>query len=85
MSEISKEKIKQALDKFEEDDFVSSKDILARELKKKINKYIKDKIHVEKDPIDVPKDTDDKTEPTDDKTVEPTDDKAVEPTDDKTE
>ncbi len=53
MSEISKEKIKQALDKFEEDDFVSSKDILARELKKKINDYLKDKTKVEKDPIEV--------------------------------
>lgn len=56
---MDKKEIKKALDKFEDEDFVSSKDLLAKELKKKINSYIKDKTQLTKDPVD---DVEDDTE-----------------------
>ena len=51
---MDKNEIKKALDKFEDSDYVSSRDLIAKELKKKLNSYLKDKTQVEKDPVEVP-------------------------------
>ena len=63
---MDKNEIKKALDKFEDSDYVSSRDLIAKELKKKLNSYLKDKTQVEKDPVEVPDEepeTDDNPEP----------------------
>ena len=54
MSDVSKEKLRKALDDFEEEDFVSSKDTIRNEIKKKVNDYLKDKTEIKSDPVDVP-------------------------------
>lgn len=46
---VDKEKIKKALDDFENDDFVSSKEKLKDEIKKAKEEYVKDKTGLEKD------------------------------------
>ncbi len=67
---MDKQEIKKALDKFEDEDFVSSKDLLAKELKKKINSYIKDKTQLTKDPVDNVEDDEPDTEETEDEPKE---------------
>lgn len=42
-------KIKQALDNFEKDDFIASKDILKGEIKDAMNDYFKDKLGLKND------------------------------------
>jgi hypothetical protein len=74
---IDKKEIKDALDKFEDDDFVSSKEILQREIKKAKNEYLKTKLNLTKD-IEKLSDTDDdkeETEDSDDKKTEEPEDK----------
>lgn len=51
--EINKDAIKKALDDFENDQYVDSKEKLADEVRKKVNDYLKNKTGVEKDPINV--------------------------------
>lgn len=46
---IDREKIKKALDDFENDDFVSSKEKLKDEIKKAKEEYVKNKTGIEKD------------------------------------
>jgi len=43
------DKIKDALDKFEDDDFVGSRDVLSQEIKKAKNNYLKDKLGLKND------------------------------------
>jgi hypothetical protein len=76
---IDKKEIKDALDKFEDDDFVSSKEILQREIKKAKNEYLKTKLNLTKD-IEKLSDTDDKEEK---ETEKEEDDKKTEEPDDK--
>jgi len=47
------EKIKTAFDKFVEDDFLGSKEILRKEILKKKNDYLKDKLNLQKDVIKI--------------------------------
>ena len=46
---MDKDEIKKALDKFEDDDFVGSKEILSKEIQDKVKEYIKDKTELSKD------------------------------------
>jgi hypothetical protein len=46
---VDNEKIKSALDDFENDDFISSKDTLKAEIKGAISDYFKDKLELQKD------------------------------------
>lgn len=46
---IDTEKVKKALDKFEEDDFVSADEILRKEIKDKRDEFLKDKLELKKD------------------------------------
>ena len=50
---MDKEKIKKALDDFEDDNFVDSKETLRDEIKKKVNDYLKKDLELEDDPLDV--------------------------------
>jgi len=52
---INKEDIKKALDDFESDDFVESKDKLQKEIRKSVNTYLKDKLDLKQDVKDVEK------------------------------
>lgn len=46
---INTEKIKDALDKFEDDDYISAKEILTKEIKDKKNEWLKDKLELQKE------------------------------------
>ena len=46
---IDNEKIKSALDDFENDDFISSKDTIKAEIKGAISDYFKDKLELQND------------------------------------
>lgn len=46
---IDNEKIKSALDSFENDDFITAKDTLKQELHNAVNDYFKDKLELQKD------------------------------------
>jgi len=46
---INKEKIKSAMDDFENDDFISAKDTLKAEVKGAITDYFKDKLELQND------------------------------------
>lgn len=60
---IEKDKIKKALDNFENDNYSDSKETLSTEIKKKINDYLKKETGVEKDPVDdIEKETEEETE-----------------------
>lgn len=50
---MDKEKIKQALDQFEDENYVDSKETLRGEIRDKVNSYLKDKLELEKDPVEV--------------------------------
>ena len=56
---IDKEAIKSALDNFEDDNFVDSKEILSKEIKKAKNDYLKDKLGLKKDVEDIDYDDED--------------------------
>lgn len=55
---MDKEKIKKALDHFENDKFVDAKDIISQEIKGKRDEFIKDKLGLQND-INPPEKTDD--------------------------
>lgn len=59
---MDKEKVKKALDDFEEEQYVDSKETLRSEIKKKVNSYLKDKTGVENDPVDVSDEYEEKDE-----------------------
>jgi len=68
---IDKEEIKKALDSFEDDDFVSSKEILKKEIRKAKNEYLKTKLNLTKDIEKLSDTEDDNDEPdTDDEEKE---------------
>jgi hypothetical protein len=46
---MDKEKIKKALDNFENDKFVDAKEIIAQEIKDKRNEFLKNKLGLNKD------------------------------------
>ena len=46
---MDKEKIKDALDKFENDEFVDAKEILTKEIRDTKDKYLKDKLSLKND------------------------------------
>jgi hypothetical protein len=46
---VNTEQIGKAIDCFVDDDYISSKEILQKEIKRAKNKYLKDKIGLEKD------------------------------------
>jgi hypothetical protein len=56
---IDKEKLKDAFNKFVEDDFVSSKEILKKEFKKAKNDKLKTDLDLKEDPIKIDDDPDD--------------------------
>lgn len=60
---INKEKIKKALDDFESEDYVSSKDTLKQEIRKKVNSYLQTELGTDSNPID---DVEDESEGGDD-------------------
>ncbi len=49
MANVDNEKIKKAIDNFEEDDFVGAEDTLSKEIKKAKNDYFKDQLGIEND------------------------------------
>lgn len=53
---VNKEKIKKALDAFENDEFSSSSDTLRSEIKNSVNTFLKDKLKLKNDPLEVSKD-----------------------------
>jgi hypothetical protein len=59
---IDKEEIKKALDSFEEDDFVTSKETLKDEIRKVKNAYIKDKLGLKNDVEPAPEEETEETE-----------------------
>lgn len=52
---VDTEKIKGALDSFENDDFLAAKEVITTELKAHMNDYFKDKLGLKSDVIDIPK------------------------------
>ncbi|MFW6130773.1 MAG: hypothetical protein ACOC56_06260 [Atribacterota bacterium] len=52
MSEVNKENVKKALDDFEDERYVQSKDTLKKEFRKKFNDYLKKELDTEADPVD---------------------------------
>ena len=57
---VDKEQIKKAIDKFENDKFVDSKEILSKEVRKAKNSFLKDKLGLKGDiePVDDKKEDD---------------------------
>lgn len=49
---MEEKNVKRALDAFEQDDFLSAKEILAAEIRKSKNEYIKGKLDLKDDPDD---------------------------------
>jgi hypothetical protein len=49
MTAIDTEKIKKALDHFENDEFVDAKEILQQEIKKAKNEFVKNKLELKQD------------------------------------
>ena len=52
MGDVNKDKVKAALDNFENDEYVQSKEKLKGEFRKKFNDYLKKELDTENDPID---------------------------------
>jgi len=59
---MDKEKIKKALDHFENDEFVDAKDIIKQEIAGKRDQFIKDKLGLANDLNPPPAASDDKTD-----------------------
>jgi len=55
---MDKDKIVQAFDKFVDDKYAESEEILRKEIKSAINDHLKDKLELEDDPIPVETDND---------------------------
>lgn len=55
MAKINKDNIKKALDSFEQDDFLTAKDIIKAEIRDSIHDYYKEKLELTKDLSDTPK------------------------------
>jgi hypothetical protein len=56
---MDKEKIVKAFDKFVDDKYAESEEILRKEIKSAINDHLKNKLELQKDPIEIePDDTD---------------------------
>jgi len=51
---IDNKEIKKALDSFEEDDFIKSKDIIKTQLKGAVSDYFKDKLELKNDLVQKP-------------------------------
>ena len=49
---IDQEQVKKALDDFENDNYVDSKETLRKEVKQKVNDYLKTNLDMNDDPID---------------------------------
>lgn len=56
MSDVSKQQIKKALDDFEDDNFVDSKETLKQEIKRKVNDYLKGELGTKNDPVEMDND-----------------------------
>jgi hypothetical protein len=52
MGDVNKENVKKALDNFEDEKYVQSRDILKKEFRKKFNDYLKKELDTENDPVD---------------------------------
>ena len=63
---MDKEKIKKALDHFENDEFVDAKDIIKKEIAGKRDAFIKDKLGLSQDINPAPAEPDNKDDKTDD-------------------
>ena len=60
---VDTEKIKGALDSFENDDFIKAKETISQEIKSHMNDYFKEKLGLKDDVIDIPKEeVEDKTD-----------------------
>lgn len=53
---VDKEKIKQAFNDFEEDNYTKSSDTLRGEVRSEINDFLKKKLELKNDPLDINKD-----------------------------
>ena len=53
---VDKEKVKDALDSFENDEFTKAADTLKGEIKSSVNTFLKDKLELKNDPIEIEKD-----------------------------
>ena len=49
MCPVDSKEIKKAIDSFENDDFISSKEIISKEIRKAKNEFIKDKLELKGD------------------------------------
>ena len=49
MAKVNKDNIKKALDSFEQDDFITAKDILKAEISSSVNDFYKEKLELTKD------------------------------------
>jgi hypothetical protein len=56
---MDKEQIVKAFDKFVDDKYAESEEILRKEIKTAINDHLKDKLELQKDPIEIDNDSDD--------------------------
>jgi hypothetical protein len=61
MPKVNKENMKKALDAFENDDFLTAKDIIKSEIKSHVSDYYKEKLELTKD-LNPPTTTDGGTE-----------------------
>jgi hypothetical protein len=52
---VDTDKIKGALDSFENDDFIAAKDTLSKEIKGHMNDYFKEKLGLKGDVVDIDK------------------------------
>jgi hypothetical protein len=50
---VDKEKVKKALDDFENEKFSNASDILRGEIKNSVNTFLKDKLSLKNDPIEI--------------------------------
>ncbi len=50
---IDKEKIKDAFNDFENDDFIKSREVLSKELNKGVNTFLKDKLKLKNNPLTI--------------------------------
>lgn len=60
---IDNTEIKKALDNFEEDDFLKSKDIIKAQIKGAVSDYFKDKLELKNDLVPAPERVDTETKP----------------------
>jgi hypothetical protein len=54
------EKVKQAFDKFEKEEYTDSEEILRKEIRRTVSDKLKDDLNLQKDPIDIEDDEEEK-------------------------